>query len=107
MIPILIIIAFCLGIWLANIARSGPSDDNSLRRKQLLKEALNQFPAVSLVEAVDFLYIRTLRQIIAKQEKGEDTEQLEDDLVILMSERTRILREYIQGELRREKALGI
>ncbi len=94
----LIIICICLVVWGIRLVRSSHQDDASARRTELLDEAIQLSPHLDLAGAVDALYVQRIRAIKQALAEGNDTDDLEDDMVILMNERLSLLGEQIDKE---------
>jgi hypothetical protein len=79
------------------IVRSGHNQDNTIRVACLRDEARRIYPHIPLEKALDCLYIDRLRTILYAHKKGNfDTEELEEDLILLLNERNAIIMQSLQ-----------
>jgi hypothetical protein len=87
-------IAFFLGMgWIIGMICCSSERDAETRRQLLLRLASTLWPHLDMCAALDCLYAQTLREIKAKYAKGDDTNDLQDDLFVIMNERNRLFTE--------------
>ncbi|MGH2567300.1 MAG: hypothetical protein ACRDGA_03100 [Bacteroidota bacterium] len=67
--------------------------------EQLAEEASRRWPGATEAVALDRLYREIFRELLMAQHQGEDTTMLEADLLLVLGERDRLLRQGSRQQL--------
>jgi len=95
---VLIATVLLMVLWFLAIVKMGHNSDFEMRRPLMCDMAQKKYPNKPLLEAIDALYVETLRKIKSAQLYDQDTLDIEDDLEALLHERNRLISEQVTAE---------
>ncbi|HOV99266.1 MAG TPA: hypothetical protein PK595_06820 [Bacteroidota bacterium] len=91
-----ILIIFLIGIWCA-ISISSEADEQ-VKRMLLRREAMDKYPNLPMSVALSNLYNETFKSIKKERQAKNDTEELEEKLILIYNERNLALQEELDEE---------
>lgn len=92
MLTILTCAAVVLGVQVVfNMLNRAHEEDENKRRAIIIYLARSLWPGVDLCQALDYLYALTLRDIKSEYALGNDTSEMQEDLIVIQNERNRLL----------------
>lgn len=97
----IILLAIAVIVLIIRTVRGGARMDERTRRTLLLEEAHRRWPNLKAVQAVDLLYVDRIREIKRAAKAGRPFDaivEMEEDVVMLMNERSRLLQEEVDEE---------
>ena len=90
---ICVVILWCIYRWIAGICDGSSRENQSITRELLIEEARAKYPNEDLCAALDHLYADKIRQIKIYNYQNLDTTEIQDELYIILNERSRLISE--------------
>jgi hypothetical protein len=90
---VIIVIICVVAVAVYALLNSGQKEDSEKRRAYLIYRAQSAWPQLDLCAALDCLYALTLREIKSEYAAGNNTDDLQEDLIIIQNIRNQLLLE--------------
>lgn len=85
-------------LWIIGMVNGGHKFDEQMRAQQLMEQARRRWPGKPLVESLDLLWRENIRKLKRAAKQGKDTEDLERDYGILLTERQKLIELAIESD---------